>query len=84
VIGVFLADQQPGTHTHAFILRRYDTDAISLTTMFKVAFPGATEEEEAREMDWVGDSIESRLINRSRGRSIPPGPTVDETLMLSD
>lgn len=38
---------------HAFILRRYDTNAISLTTMFKVAFPGATDEEEKKEMDWV-------------------------------
>lgn len=47
------ADRQPGAHTHAFILRRYDTNAISLTTMFKVAYPGATEEEETREMDWV-------------------------------
>jgi hypothetical protein len=46
-------DTQPGTHTHAFVLRRYDTNAISLTTMFKVAFPGATEVEETREMEWV-------------------------------
>ena len=82
--GVLSADKQPGTHTHAFILRRYDTDAISLTTMFKVAFPGATEEEEAREMDWVGDGVESRLMNRSKGHSILPGLTVDGTLMLCD
>ena len=44
---------QPGNNPHAFILRRYDTDAISLTTMYKVAFPGASEEDERREMDWV-------------------------------
>ena len=44
---------QAGSNTHAFILRRYDTNAVSLTTMFKVAFPGATEEEEKREMEWV-------------------------------
>jgi hypothetical protein len=79
-----LADKQPGTHTHAFILRRYDTDAISLTTMFKVAFPGATEEEETREMDWVGDGVESRLIIRSRGHLTLPGLMVDETSMLYD
>jgi hypothetical protein len=52
---------QPGSHTHAFILRRYDTNAISLTTMFKVAFPGATDEEESREMDWVGVDHGDRL-----------------------
>ena len=44
---------QSGPTNHAFILRRYDTDAISLTTMYKVAFPGATDEDEKREMDWV-------------------------------
>lgn len=26
--------------------------------MYKVAFPGATEEEEKREMDWVSDTAE--------------------------
>jgi hypothetical protein len=43
----------PAPNEHAFILRRYDTGAISVTTMFKAAFPGATEEEEEREMRWV-------------------------------
>jgi len=52
--------------------------------MFKVAFPGATEEEETREMDWVGDIVETGLINRSRGHSILPGLTVAETSMLYD
>ena len=52
--------------------------------MFKVAFPGATEEEETREMDWVGDGVESRLTNRSRGHLTLPGLTVDEISMLYD
>ncbi|WVR05209.1 hypothetical protein IAU60_002221 [Kwoniella sp. DSM 27419] len=43
----------PTNAGHAFILRRYDTNAISLTTMYKVAFPGASEEDERREMEWV-------------------------------
>lgn len=43
----------PGSSSHAFILRRYDTQAISLTTMYKVAFPEAPDEDEKREMDWV-------------------------------
>lgn len=47
------ANSQPGVHSHAFMLRRYDTNAISLSTMYKVAFPGATEEDERREMDWA-------------------------------
>lgn len=57
---------QPGNNAHAFILRRYDTNAISLTTMFKVAFPGATEEDERREMDWVHEysPAERSLIDR--------------------
>lgn len=46
---------------HAFILRRYDTNAVSLTTMFKVAFPGASDEEEKREMDWVRVFTSGRL-----------------------
>jgi len=52
----------PAPNEHAFVLRRYDTGAISVTTMFKAAFPGATEEEEEREMRWV--SRLSRLPSR--------------------
>ncbi|GMK56997.1 hypothetical protein CspeluHIS016_0308370 [Cutaneotrichosporon spelunceum] len=51
---------------HAFILRRYDTDAVSLTTMFKVAFPGSSEEEEKREMDWIRSSYDTTGTNGSR------------------
>ncbi|ORX39911.1 hypothetical protein BD324DRAFT_615485 [Kockovaella imperatae] len=56
-----------GPNAHAFILRRYDTNAVSLTTMFKVAFPGATDEEERREMDWVRSSYDIRDTNGGRG-----------------
>jgi len=38
---------------HAFILRRFDTDAISLTTMFRAAYPTASEEDERREVNYV-------------------------------
>nr|ODN77325.1 hypothetical protein L203_06265 [Cryptococcus depauperatus CBS 7841] len=54
-----------GPH-HAFILRRYDTNAISLTTMYRVAFPGASEEDEKREMDWVKSSFDIRGTNGGR------------------
>jgi hypothetical protein len=48
------------------VLRRYDTDAISLTTMYKVAFPGASEEDEKREMEWVKSSFDTRNTNGDR------------------
>ncbi|EFI27935.1 hypothetical protein CC1G_14426 [Coprinopsis cinerea okayama7 len=38
---------------HAFILRRFDTQAISLTTMFRAAFPTASEAEEKDEINYV-------------------------------
>ncbi|WWC89998.1 uncharacterized protein L201_004928 [Kwoniella dendrophila CBS 6074] len=60
----------PGTTSHAFILRRYDTNAISLTTMYKVAFPGATDEDEKREMDWVKSSFDTRGTNGGRGSEV--------------
>ncbi|KAI6003382.1 hypothetical protein EDC04DRAFT_2786378 [Pisolithus marmoratus] len=43
---------------HAFILRRYDTGAISLTTMFRAAFPTATEAEERKETQWVKETYD--------------------------
>ncbi|KAI0766742.1 hypothetical protein BC629DRAFT_1596259 [Irpex lacteus] len=41
----------PGNH--AFILRRLDTGAISSTTMFRAAFPSATDEAERAESSWI-------------------------------
>ncbi|KAH7884501.1 hypothetical protein F5I97DRAFT_1889960 [Phlebopus sp. FC_14] len=43
---------------HAFILRRYDTGAISLTTMFRAAFPSANENDERKETQWVKDNYD--------------------------
>ncbi|KAI5982311.1 hypothetical protein EDD15DRAFT_148681 [Pisolithus albus] len=43
---------------HAFILRRYDTGAISLTTMFRAAFPTASEADERKETQWVKDTYD--------------------------
>lgn len=47
---------QPGGH--AFILRRFDTNAISLTTMYRAAFPGASDGDERRETNWVKENHE--------------------------
>lgn len=48
----------PTPSGHAFILRRFDTGAISLTTMFRAAFPLASEQEEKRETTWVKDNYD--------------------------
>ncbi|KAF9223924.1 hypothetical protein BS17DRAFT_733807 [Gyrodon lividus] len=43
---------------HAFILRRYDTGAISLTTMFRAAFPSASELEERKDTQWAKENFD--------------------------
>ncbi|OCH95377.1 hypothetical protein OBBRIDRAFT_574618 [Obba rivulosa] len=50
---------------HAFILRRLDTGAISLTTMFRAAFPTASEEAERNEANWVKASFDTAGANKS-------------------
>ncbi|EKD01876.1 hypothetical protein A1Q2_03803 [Trichosporon asahii var. asahii CBS 8904] len=57
----------PGENQHAFILRRYDTNAISLSTMFRVAFPGASPAEEEREIDWVNSTFDTSGTNGNSG-----------------
>jgi hypothetical protein len=49
---------------HAFILRRLDTGAISLTTMFRAAFPTATDESERMEANWVKANFDNSGGNR--------------------
>ncbi|KAL4072562.1 hypothetical protein V8B97DRAFT_1870298 [Scleroderma yunnanense] len=41
---------------HAFVLRRYDTGAVSLTTMFRAAFPTASEADERKETQWAKET----------------------------
>jgi len=48
----------PTPSGHAFILRRFDTGAVSLTTMFRAAFPNAPEDAEKREVQWVKDTYD--------------------------
>ena len=66
---------------HAFILRRFDTGAISLTTMFRAAFPNASDVQEKEEITWVkqnndlaGNNGSSRDTNITRlaGIWVPP------------
>ncbi|KAJ7274392.1 hypothetical protein B0H12DRAFT_396127 [Mycena haematopus] len=57
LVGRLKVDTATGSG-HAFILRRFDTGAVSLTTMFRAAFPGAPEDAEKREVQWVKDSYD--------------------------
>ncbi|KAF8632219.1 hypothetical protein AX15_001977 [Amanita polypyramis BW_CC] len=43
---------------HAFILRRFDTSAISVTTMFRAAFPKASDQEEKQEINWIKEQYD--------------------------
>ena len=80
---------------HAFILRRFDTGAISLTTMYRAAFPGAKDEDEKRETTWVKDnhellgnngSTKEPKIIRLAGTWVDPDLAVEiaETYALGD
>lgn len=48
----------PQPSGHAFILRRFDTGAVSLTTMFRAAFPNAPDYEEKQEVQWIKDNYD--------------------------
>ena len=68
---------------HAFILRRFDTGAVSLTTMFRAAFPNASDSEEKTEVAWVKDTYDlsgnngsTRDAHITRLAGVWVGPTV--------
>ncbi len=46
------------TSGHAFILRRFDTSAVSVTTMFRAAFPNASDLEEKAEITWIKENYD--------------------------
>ncbi|KIM39755.1 hypothetical protein M413DRAFT_181993 [Hebeloma cylindrosporum] len=73
--------ETPTDTGHAFILRRFDTGAVSLTTMFRAAFPKATDMEEKQEIQWVKDtydlsgnngSVKEPQITRLAGTWVSP------------
>ncbi|EJD06464.1 uncharacterized protein FOMMEDRAFT_138422 [Fomitiporia mediterranea MF3/22] len=53
---------------HAFVLRRFDTGAISQTTMFRAAFPTAGEDLEKSESAWVKQNYDSAGANGGPGK----------------
>ncbi|GBE87995.1 hypothetical protein BKA93DRAFT_900679 [Sparassis latifolia] len=75
----------PTPNGHAFILRRLDTGAISQTTMFRAAFPTASEDAERVESAWVKTSYDIAGANRS-GKARFAGTWVnpDVALALAD
>ncbi|KAG5728600.1 hypothetical protein E4T56_gene2007 [Termitomyces sp. T112] len=50
--------ETPTPTGHAFILRRFDTQAVSLTTMFRTAFPNASDNDERSELQWVKENYD--------------------------
>ena len=57
---------------HVFIIRRFDTGAVSLTTMFRAAFPNASYGEEKLEFAWVKNTYDLSGNNGStRSAHIP-------------
>ncbi|RPD60109.1 hypothetical protein L226DRAFT_462937 [Lentinus tigrinus ALCF2SS1-7] len=70
---------------HAFILRRLDTGAISVTTMFRAAFPTASEEAEKSEVNWIKQSFDTSGANKSgKARFAGHWVTPDVALYLAE
>ncbi|CAE6505127.1 unnamed protein product [Rhizoctonia solani] len=66
---------------HAFILRRFDTGAISLSTMFRAAFPSAGDDAEKIDSNWVKTNYDLTGANgggklRLAGTWVPPALAV--------
>ncbi|OSD06603.1 hypothetical protein PYCCODRAFT_1360769 [Trametes coccinea BRFM310] len=75
----------PTPNGHAFILRRLDTGAISQTTMFRAAFPMASEEAEKAETSWVKTAFDTSGANKSgKARFAGTWVTPDVALYLAE
>lgn len=55
---------------HAFILRRFDTGAISVSTMIRAAYPGLQEAGEKLETNWVRTSFDCAGSNGAGPRRL--------------
>ncbi|KAE9407702.1 hypothetical protein BT96DRAFT_82104 [Gymnopus androsaceus JB14] len=71
LVGRLKIETSTGTG-HAFILRRYDTGAVSLTTMFRAAFPKADDQSEKDEVQWVKENYD---LSGNNGSSKDPSIT---------
>ena len=70
---------------HAFILRRLDTNAISLTTMFRATYPHASEDAEKAEINWIKNNYELSGANKTgRARFAGTWAGIDVALNIAD
>ena len=70
---------------HAFILRRLDTNAISLTTMFRATYPQASEDAEKAEIGWIKNNYELSGANKTgRARFAGTWAGIDVALNVAD
>ncbi|KAH9037896.1 hypothetical protein EDB85DRAFT_1935184 [Lactarius pseudohatsudake] len=75
----------PTPSGHAFILRRLDSGAISLTTMFRAAFPTASDESERVEANWVKANYDNSGGNRAgKARFAGTWVTTDVAITIAD
>ena len=70
---------------HAFVLRRLDTNAISLTTMFRATYPQASEDAEKAEINWIKNNYELSGANKTgRARFAGTWASIDVALNIAD
>ncbi|KAN0061483.1 hypothetical protein ACQY0O_006330 [Thecaphora frezii] len=59
-------------HDHAFLLKRFDTDAVAASSMYRVAFPFANEAAEATEMKYLESRYNTDVANGGRIATMLP------------
>ncbi|KAI0313965.1 hypothetical protein OF83DRAFT_1175180 [Amylostereum chailletii] len=57
----------PTPHGHAFVIHRLDTNAISLTSLYRAAFSTANDNAEEDESDWVKANYDGSGLNDGSG-----------------
>ncbi|PWN37248.1 uncharacterized protein FA14DRAFT_176546 [Meira miltonrushii] len=63
----------PVKNGHGFILKRFDTNAIAASSMFRLAYPHASLEHEAEEMQYLEQRYETDLANGGHAK-VPKKP----------
>ena len=66
---------------HGFLLKRFDTNAIAGSSMFRLAFPYADAEEESAEMTYLESRFDTDVAN---GGVIPPPRSRSSRKLTSD
>lgn len=63
------------------LIKRTDTEAISASSMFRVAFPLASAEEEAQEMEWIATQFDTKRAGNDADPSAKLTGTVSDASM---